>query len=341
MADIRINSLSTTATSSASDDYIAIDGAANGTRKFSAYSPTFGGPVTVSSSANGSPLLTINQTGAANAEYGIKFTSASSNAASRNWELSPDTNAYGDFVFKQSNAAGGDPFTAGTTRLTISAAGNLIAAGNLTVSGTGTSSVAGKWLVGSTTAPSGGSATILAAASVGGGVQFANTVGNNGGLINAVNGAGLTFYSYTGALGAESYTELARFVSGNLLLGTTTDSGNGKLQLANHNAITGGIGFGTDTSLYRNAAAQLATNAGTFTGGVGVGYFSITTSGVSPLVLGTNGVEGARINPSNNNFELSGALKLSSTYAAGAPAATGYVTLKDSTGTTYKVLVST
>ena len=33
MADIRINSLPTTATSSASDDFIAIDGAANGTRK--------------------------------------------------------------------------------------------------------------------------------------------------------------------------------------------------------------------------------------------------------------------------------------------------------------------
>ena len=38
---------------------------------------------------------------------------------------------------------------------------------------------------------------------------------------------------------------------------------------------------------------------------------------------------------------LSGALQLGNAYVAGAPAATGYVTLKDSTGTTYKVLVST
>ena len=48
MADIRINALPTTATSSASDDYIAIDGTANGTRKLSIYSPTLGGNLTVS-----------------------------------------------------------------------------------------------------------------------------------------------------------------------------------------------------------------------------------------------------------------------------------------------------
>ena len=56
MADIRINALATTATTSASDDYIAIDGAANGTRKLSVYSPTFGGNLTVSRwSATGVP----------------------------------------------------------------------------------------------------------------------------------------------------------------------------------------------------------------------------------------------------------------------------------------------
>lgn len=52
MADIRINALTTTATSSASDDYIAIDGTANGTRKLSIYSPTLGGNLTVSGTGN-------------------------------------------------------------------------------------------------------------------------------------------------------------------------------------------------------------------------------------------------------------------------------------------------
>lgn len=54
----------------------------------------------------------------------------------------------------------------------------------------------------------------------------------------------------------------ARFAatSGNLLLGTTTDSSNGRLQLATHTASTGGIGFGTDVSLYRSAADTLRTD---------------------------------------------------------------------------------
>ena len=46
MADTRINALST-ATSSASDDFVPIDGTTNGTRKLSAYSPSFGGNATV------------------------------------------------------------------------------------------------------------------------------------------------------------------------------------------------------------------------------------------------------------------------------------------------------
>lgn len=56
MADIRINALATTATSSASDDYVAIDGSANGTRKLSAYSPTFGGNLVATGT------LTVNST---------------------------------------------------------------------------------------------------------------------------------------------------------------------------------------------------------------------------------------------------------------------------------------
>ena len=48
MADIRINALANTASSTASDDYLAVDGTTNGTRKLSAYSPTFGGNLTVS-----------------------------------------------------------------------------------------------------------------------------------------------------------------------------------------------------------------------------------------------------------------------------------------------------
>ena len=56
MADIRIKDLTTTASSTASDDFIAVDGTTNGTRKLNAFSPTFGGNATVTGT------LTVNGT---------------------------------------------------------------------------------------------------------------------------------------------------------------------------------------------------------------------------------------------------------------------------------------
>lgn len=54
-------------------------------------------------------------------------------------------------------------------------------------------------------------------------------------------------------------TETARFSSSaNLLIGTTTDSSNGRLQLATNTTSAGGIGFGTDTSLFRVAQGNIA-----------------------------------------------------------------------------------
>jgi hypothetical protein len=41
------------------------------------------------------------------------------------------------------------------------------------------------------------------------------------------------------------------------LFGTTTDSSNGRIQLATHTTSAGGIGFGTDSALYRVNASQL------------------------------------------------------------------------------------
>ena len=46
-------------------------------------------------------------------------------------------------------------------------------------------------------------------------------------------------------------------------------------------------------------------------------------------------------NTSSKVATFSGPIKLANAYVAGAPAATGYVTIQDSNGTTYKVLVST
>ena len=62
MANKRIKDLSTTAAVTASDDFIAVDGATNGTRKLDAYNPTFGGNLTVSGTGQSSVggYLSIN-----------------------------------------------------------------------------------------------------------------------------------------------------------------------------------------------------------------------------------------------------------------------------------------
>ena len=71
---------------------------------------------------------------------------------------------------------------------------------------------------------------------------------------------GLEYYD----VGNGAYRNVAAVPNGgNLLIGTTADGGNGKLQLAESTSSAGGIGFGTETSLYRTAAGQLVLNVAT------------------------------------------------------------------------------
>lgn len=62
-----------------------------------------------------------------------------------------------------------------------------------------------------------------------------------------------------------SASEAGRFQSGNLLLGTPTDSGNGKLQLVTHTTIAGGIGWGSDWAQYRVSATTMEMVSGNAT----------------------------------------------------------------------------
>lgn len=71
--------------------------------------------------------------------------------------------------------------------------------------------------------------------------------------INATDGnyaGGLYFGTRTNGSGMSGWMLLND--AGKLLLGTTTDSSNGILQLATHTTSAGGIGFGTDMSLFRS-----------------------------------------------------------------------------------------
>jgi hypothetical protein len=78
----------------------------------------------------------------------------------------------------------------------------------------------------------------------------------------------------------------ASSVAGNVLVGTTTDGANGKLQLATHTTSAGGIGFGTDTSLYRNGNTSLMVD-----GGAGGAIFGIAVSGVRKAYLYHNATD--------------------------------------------------
>ena len=73
MADIRIKDLATTATTTASDDFMAVDGATNGTRKLSAAAPAFLTSVTTPSLTSPAAIDLTLGTGT----YGTALTVAS------------------------------------------------------------------------------------------------------------------------------------------------------------------------------------------------------------------------------------------------------------------------
>jgi len=55
----------------------------------------------------------------------VSFYSNDLNAGTRNWAIISSYDAYGDLVFRVSNALGGNPQTAGTTAMTLNTSGNL------------------------------------------------------------------------------------------------------------------------------------------------------------------------------------------------------------------------
>ena len=214
MANKRIKDLSTTAAVTASDDFIAVDGSANGTRKLNAFSPTFGGNLTLA--------------GNIASNTSVAFPGALADTAFRAYASATNglvLYGYGttyDVLIANRGGARAISVAPNSTDVTTG--------GNLTVSGTGgvqLNSVAN--------------------------LTWGGPYGANIPTIASPTGTSLAFYP-AGSTSGES----ARFTStGNLLLGTTTDSGNGKLQLATHTTSAGGIGFGTDTALYRTAAGRL------------------------------------------------------------------------------------
>jgi len=184
MADKRINALANTASSTASDDFIAVDGTTNGTRKLNAFSPTFGGNATVTGTltVNGSGTYgSINMPSATTLGAGLAF--GTDITIYRNFANQLSTTAYaltggvsgaGYFSIIASgssvltfNNGNGESFRVGASRGVNIGDTADVAAGSLKVSGTtaSTSTSTGALVVGNGTS---GGLGVGGAASIGG-----------------------------------------------------------------------------------------------------------------------------------------------------------------------------
>ena len=271
-----------------------------------------GGNLTVSGTGTSSVAGRL-QTGAGVANSAFQLLNSTSGSGASDGlalELS-GTNAY--FTNYENGSMYWYGGAAGANQLML-----LSASGNLTVSGTGTSSVAGNWFVGTTTAAASGARIQAQLTGTDGTVSTllslrknTNAVGTGVAIdfipestdvplaklsavrTNVNNGyTDFRFSTWNGSALVEQLRLVGQ--TGNFLIGTTTDSGNGKLQLATHTTSAGGIGFGTDFSLYRYDIYSLAlvgsSGAGLLRfGSGGVIYGQVGTSGTSTVLQSAAG----------------------------------------------------
>jgi hypothetical protein len=375
MANIRIKDLATTATATSSDDYLAIDGASSNTRKISAYNPAVNsimvgdgavgtpsvsftsdtdtgiyriGANSIGVAANGAKVLDISTTGLSingvlslvkNAAYASTIEGAQTVAATGNsflfknsgavtlLTLAYDATATFAGAIRAADGTAAAPsisFASDTTKgwysnavneMALSLAGGFqlkfqnggyVTGGGgeyIRFQGNGALVLASAANQNITLTPSGtGVVSIIPVVSSGYGCgleiysailttyKIAELKRNNG-----VGGGEINLYNDTNQLKTRFGTVGDNYTATTLLLGTTTNSANGILQLATHTTLAGGIGFGTDVSLFRAAANVLALDSGD-------------------------------------------ALQLGNAYVNTVAVSTGTVTIRDSTGTVYRLL---
>jgi hypothetical protein len=298
MADIRIKDLTTTASTTAADDFFAADGATNGTRKLSAYSPTFGGNATVGGT------LTVN--GGTLTLTGAAYPRLTSNGTSGGaFQIQKNGTNYGLFygndtdTIVDSNTSSNIVFqTGGATRATINSSAFTI---SLTTAST--SSSTGALVVGNGT--SGGLG--VGGAIWGGGKVHVGSAGY------ADGGAKLNVYATPSDAGYLYGIRLSDNSTATLALGLQTPTGTTSSFI--HSNIA--LGFGTvgTAALNINTSQQvqvLTTTASTTTssgalvvsggvgvagaisvnGGVGVGRYSAVSGGSARVDINGTGVSG-------------------------------------------------
>ena len=188
-------------------------------------------------------------------------------------------NGYASFYLQQSGQHQWQTATSGTAGAvpTFTQAMTLDASGNLNV--------------GTTSTPAGSSSLsrfITAAGTNDGVLQVTRTSATaGGGAIASAAGPGMLFYTHTGTVASETYTERMRIdASGRLLIGTTTASGANYLQV-NSDSLINGLTVG-------RGAGAVATNTA-----VGASALATNTSGVSNTATGYQALNA--VSTGNNN----------------------------------------
>ena len=133
----------------------------------------------------------------------------------------------------------------------------------------------GRLLIGTTGTPSGGAAKILSFGASGGGWQSSGSSNNGGSLNVGIDSGGQIFYTYSGAIGSESYSERMRIdTNGNFLVNGTTK------------------GLTNDNSQQLTTSGYMISNhvSGTSSGTAFI-YFGYNTSSIGSITQnGTTGV---------------------------------------------------
>ena len=288
MANIRIKDLANTASSTASDDFIAVDGTTNGTRKLNAFSPTFGGNATVTGT------LTVNGAATFNATAIISSAGIADAYLKINNTFGKEVRLYSGIVGTNNNGFSVRNETNTTDWLTIDGSGNakIPATTASTTTSTGALVVSGGVGVGGAITAGGtlrvvGSSQIVRVRHDAAIIDFNNTAENayvaatvtaNTLQLSGNNGNGILIGA-TGIATVQATTASTSTSSGALVVGNGTSGG---LGVGGAASIGGPILVGTSSDVYlsRTGAGVLDLRSASTPGTVGRLDINGTTSAV-------------------------------------------------------------
>ena len=251
MADIRIKDLATTASSAASDDFMALDGATNGTRKMSAANPSV---TTLTTSGVIAPGGSVHGANGSAANPSFAFLSNQNTGLYRIGLDNIGVAANGAKVLDIATTGLTVTGALGASSLTAPASTNLTLAGG----SSGASLVLGQGANGGATITTVGSGVLTA---TGGNIEITTAAktffqsssqskfGDASGVITGGSGIDTAIGYFSGGkliFGITGGVEMARLTdTGNLLIGTTSSTGltgAGGLKIASTTAGSSGAG---------------------------------------------------------------------------------------------------